>query len=699
MVVLRGAARRLRCMEAHLSGATESMMTLERGLDERSLARADEALLSLAYVVADKPSTAEEAAASSSGKLLGQEMGALESLGERLRVYKTGAKMVTSVIKMGLDLHSALRRNPYTLADTWEDVSKQFVQNVALLFEDQSYTYGELNHAANRVANWGREDAQLKAGDVVALFMQNRPEFFITWLGMAKLGVTTALINTNLNGKPLEHVLKVSQARTLIIGPEQLDHFETTRQTLKTVDEGEWSVWVFQGREATAPNPLAWQWAKDMDVRLSAHDEYNTPSSLRAGVKMVDPLFLIYTSGTTGLPKPCKVSHKKVWGYMQLWYRFANLTSRDRIYVTLPAYHSNGGTLSLSAWMAGGAIVLRRKFSASAFWDDARKYRATGFIYIGELCRYLYAQPPSPKDNQHPIRFMIGNGLRGDIWDGFRKRFGIETILEFYGATEGNIGLLNYNGRAGACGQLPYFLRPAVPFRLIKYDVENDAHIRTADGFCIECPVGEVGEGIGRIDNDPNKMTGNFDGYTDPQATKKKILTDVFEKGDQWFRTGDLLAKDFLGYFYFVDRIGDTFRWKGENVATSEVEMVINSLPNIVEVTVYGVPIPGKDGRAGMAAIAPTPGTTLDVEQYLKVVTEQLPAYARPVFVRVMGEIDTTSTFKHNKAHLVKQGFDPEAITDAIYLVTYPGKHTASGSFTRLDRQLADAIAQGKHDI
>jgi fatty-acyl-CoA synthase len=328
----------------------------------------------------------------------------------------------------------------------------------------------------------------------------------------------------------------------------------------------------------------------------------------------------------------------------------------------LPLYHSAGGIAALGPpFLAGGSLVIRRKFSVQEFWDDCHRYQPTFFQYIGELCRYLLNAPPSLRERAHQLRAITGNGLRPEIWPAFKERFAIPKIVEFYGATEGNVGLLNYDGKVGAVGRVPSYMRRLVHTRIVRFDVEHEVPVRGTDGFCTECAAGEVGEAIGKITNEP----GGYEGYTTEHESQKKILRDVFEKGDAWFSTGDLMKQDEQGYYYFVDRIGDTFRWKGENVATSEVAEALGIVPGIMEANVYGVAVPQMEGRAGMAAIVARPD--FDVRALAEKLKGSLPGYARPIFLRLQPEIEITGTFKQRKVDLVKDGFDPARIVVPLY--------------------------------
>jgi fatty-acyl-CoA synthase len=380
------------------------------------------------------------------------------------------------------------------------------------------------------------------------------------------------------------------------------------------------------------------------------------------------------------------MSHMRVLHIMSAFQGAVNAGRKDRMYNVLPLYHSSGGIAALGPpFLGGGSMVVRSKFSASEFWDDCHRYQPTLFHYIGELCRYLLNTPEHPHERDHRLRIAIGNGLRPEIWPRFQDRFRIPHIMEFYGATEGNVGMINYDGQIGAVGRIPWYARSILKVRLIRYDVEAQAPVRGADGFCIETANGEAGEAVGRID--PNDPRSRFDGYTRKEDTEKKILRDAFEKGDAWFRTGDLMRRDAHGYFYFVDRTGDTFRWKGENVATSEVAEALSVFPGIQEANVYGVEVPGGEGRAGMAALVTD--SRFDLAKLAVHLENNLPSYARPIFLRFQKSIETTSTFKQRKIDLMKEGFDPEKITDPLFL------RDADGQYVPLTISLYDDIGSG----
>ena len=588
-------------------------------------------------------------------------------------------------VRMGARIALQLRkvlRGEFTAADLIEQWAERTPDKEAIRFEGRSVSYAELNAAGNRVARWAKRQG-IGQGDVAALLMENRPEYVACWLGLAKIGAVGALINTNLTGSSLAHCLRVSGAKHLMLGDELRESYLGARDQLETPP----TVWVMADGDREVP-PLEEGW-QDFDAAL-ADCEDDTQRELRAGIGSSDKLFYIYTSGTTGNPKAANISHYRFLQVSAGFWAMTGITARDRTYIVLPLYHSAGGMCALGlTFMAGATIVLRRRFSASQFWNECRDEGVTLFQYIGELCRYLLNSPPEMGENEHQIRVCVGNGLRPDIWEEFQERFAIPQIVEFYGATEGNVALFNPDGKVGAIGRMTPLMKRLMKVRLVRFDHDAEEPIRGPDGFCIECEPGEAGEAIGLIPADPSSPVGQFEGYTDEKATAKKVLRDVFEKGDSWFRTGDLLRADEDGYFYFVDRIGDTFRWKGENVSTNEVAEVLGRQQGVREANVYGVEVPGADGRAGMASLVVD--NSFDLAAFREGVHRELASYARPLFVRLQQEMEITGTFKHRKVELRAEGFDPEAIPDLLYF-----DDPEAGAFVPLERPVHERILAGK---
>jgi fatty-acyl-CoA synthase len=535
------------------------------------------------------------------------------------------------------------------LADAMERQVDRHADRTFISFEDQTISYAAFDRRANQFAHWGLL-AGLKPGDCVALFMENRPDYIAFWAGMAKIAVRTALINYNLTGPGLAHCVKVANARALVMNPELAEAFETARAETP-LELGAWSL--------GGPSPNA----KDMSPLVAGLPETRPDKAVRAGIKASAIALYIYTSGTTGLPKAAKITNVRARGLMQAFVDAVQINHDDRVLETLPLYHATGGMCGVgAAFNSGGTLILRRKFSASHFWQEAIDTQATTMVYIGELGRYLMNQPPSTLEHSHKIVKGFGNGLRADVWAEMVKRTGITHLVEFYGSTEGNVNFFNLDGKIGAVGRIPPILKSKLPARIVRFDVNTEQPVRGPDGLCIEAADDEAGEAIGPISNEPRQR---FDGYNDESQTKKKILRDVFAKGDLWFRTGDLMRKDKDGYIYFVDRVGDTFRWKAENVSTSEVEMALSSSPGVDHAIVYGVAVPGQEGRAGMAAITPR---DVDLKALYAHLARTLPSYARPVFIRLKGDVETTGTLKYRKVELVEAGFDPMKTSDPLFV-------------------------------
>ena len=582
--------------------------------------------------------------------------------------------------KYGLPLSRLRPESPRTFADVIEDQASARGRHPFVVFEGRTVTYEEYNRGANRVAHWAIAHG-IGRGERVALLMQNRPEFLETWAGLTKVGATTALINTNLTGRALEHAIDTADAKHLIVGSELLPLLASLESPPK------WRVWVAAdpGSEAAAlPDG-----AEDLVSNLATRPSANPPKSAREGAHAGEDIFYIYTSGTTGLPKAARFSHLKLMTTGTA-ARMAGFSSSDVMYCALPLYHSAGGAMAVGAVLLSGAtLALRRRFSAREFWSDIRETRATSFQYIGEFCRYLLNQPGDPRDGEHGLSFCIGNGLRPDIWVEFRDRFRIPRIVEFYGATEGNVAMLNLDNKVGSVGRIPSKL--LMDARLVRYDVERDEHLRTPEGLLVECATGEVGELVGAMPRKAGDTRGRFEGYTSKEATERKILRDAFAKGDSFFRTGDLLKQDAKGYFYFVDRIGDTFRWKGENVSTQEVAEAVSAYPGVEVANVYGVEVPGGDGRAGMVSLVLSDPATFDPHAFYAHVVSSLPSYAVPVFVRLQLEADVTGTFKLRKVELQREGWDPAKLDDPLFV-----RDDAAKAYLPLDERLHARIAAGE---
>ncbi|XP_077996028.1 long-chain fatty acid transport protein 2-like [Glandiceps talaboti] len=543
-----------------------------------------------------------------------------------------------------------------TLVDVFENHAQRNPNKTFLVYQDQRYSYGDIEKEANKVANAAREQ-NVQQEDIVALLINNEPAFIWTFLGLAKIGVTCALLNFNLRSKGLLHCFKISKAKTLIVGQGQ-QLTESVREILPDLRKEEIAVWV----QGTNGNDLPGGVVSMDELTALASDQRSLPE-YRNKITFQHSAVYIYTSGTTGLPKATKLSHYKLLAGGLLLSYF-NVASSDVIYITMPLYHISALFIGMAnALTAGATIVLRNKFSATHFWDDCRKYDVTVILYIGELFRYLLAKPKEANDCDNKVRLAVGNGLGSDIWEEVKERYNIPQIVETYGATEGNFGMMNVDNRVGSVGCWSPLLRSLCPIELVKYDYESAHPVRDESGRCIKVKTGETGLLVC-----PVTKTFPLEGYVDnKELTQKKILNNVFREGDLYYNTGDLLLQDEANYFYFKDRLGDTFRWKGENVATTEVAQTMSEFNGIQESSVYGVNIPGHDGKGGMAAITILDGFTMDCTGLYHHVTSRLPNYACPRFLRLKSAIPHTSTFKQRKVDLIHEGFDPSLINDPLF--------------------------------
>ncbi|XP_065353304.1 long-chain fatty acid transport protein 4 [Cloeon dipterum] len=595
-----------------------------------------------------------------------------------IRTAPRDATALYLYIRLKLEIRSHAKADR-TVADIFSLQVKKTPNKVCLLFEDQKWTFKQVEDYSIRVTKMLLARG-FQHGDVVAILASNRPEYIALWLGMCRIGVIAALINTNLRKQVLKHSINISNAKALIYSADFADALADLG------DEG-----LPRGTTLIRMDPIKGPRLGEIELdSLMAEHDAEAPLTLPEGYKKAgfqDPLVYIYTSGTTGMPKAAIITHSRFIFMVGGIHWLAGVSSNDRLYVTLPLYHTAGGVTAVGqALVYGSSVAIRGKFSASAFFKDCAKYECTVAQYIGEMCRYLLAVPPGPQDTAHPVRMMYGNGLRPQIWIPFTERFNISRISEFYGATEGNANIINPDNTVGVIGFVSRIFPSVYPISIIRVDPETGDVIRDSNGLCIPCKPGEPGVFIGKIiPNDPIRA---FLGYVDKSASEKKVVRDVFKIGDSAFLSGDILEMDELGYLYFKDRTGDTFRWKGENVSTSEVEAVISNLISYRDAIVYGVEVPGAEGRAGMVAIHQGKDNPVDLEAFADGLKAALPTYARPIFVRILSELDLTGTFKLKKTDLQKEGFEPKK--DPVYYLA------SSGKYERITDEVFEHINVGK---
>ncbi|GAB9473823.1 Long-chain fatty acid transporter [Globisporangium polare] len=576
--------------------------------------------------------------------------------------------MSSDLRKSGRLLFALIQAKRYTkqnavVPDIFEASARKWPHKACMRFEDRTLSFAECDAMANRIAHWALQRG-LRPGQTVALLMENRPEYVIVWLGLAKVGVITALINTHLQADGLVHCVKLAGTDEMIVGAELLDKVAEVQDRLHGT-----SFHVFNDAAIAPPNFAKIPFAQSFDAQLEPLSTAQPPASARQGAKTTDVALLIYTSGTTGLPKAARVSHFSVIMRSLSFVHSMQLSVLDRVYCALPLYHTSGGNLAVGMMVFSGAtLCISRRFSTTKFWDEVRTFDCTVVQYIGEMCRYLMNAPPKDNDKQNHVRAAFGNGLRPDVWAPFQERFAIPAVYEFYGSTEGILGMINSctsSEDQGHLGKRGYLQNTISGTKIIKFDVDADDHVRTKSGFMQECGTNEVGELICLVDNtNPAKQFHGY--YKNEKESNKKVLRDVFKKGDTYFRTGDLFKIDERSCWHFVDRIGDTFRWKGENVATNEVSEAISDFPGLSDICIYGVEVPGNEGRACLAAMV-FDDAQFDLKTFAQHVKKRLPSYAMPLFIRQLPEMSVTGTMKHEKAKLRKQGVDPSQVEDKLW--------------------------------
>ena len=551
-----------------------------------------------------------------------------------------------------------------------EEVAEEFGDLPALLSKSENLSYRQLAERARRFSRWALA-CGVEKGEVVGLMARNRPEYVAAWLGLTRIGATVALISPQLRDQSLAHSAVQARCRRIIADAE---FEEALIEAVGRLDQRPDILLLGQGTRATL----------NLASLLEAQEPGPLDPAGLPAVRLEDQALLIYTSGTTGLPKAARISHLRIILWSRWFAGLLNASPADRLYNCLPMHHSVGGVVAVGSMLvAGASVAIAERFSATGFWDDVTHWDCTLFQYIGDICRYLAATPEHPLERSHRLRMASGNGLSADIWIGFQNRFAIPRILEFYAATEGVFSLFNVEGRPGAVGRVPPFLSHRFPAVIVRQDMDRGEPLRDSQGRCVRCEPGEIGQALGRITGEVR-----FEGYMNNEDTEKKILRDVFERGDAFFATGDLMRRDHDGFIYFMDRIGDTFRWKGENVSTQEVAHALTEFPGVHAACVYGVVVPHTEGRAGMAALVAD--SNLDMAKLYSYVAQRLPSYARPLFVRLVQELETTETFKAKTRTLIEEAFDPARCGEQLYFDDRP-----AATFMQLSSDHFARIASG----
>ena len=566
-----------------------------------------------------------------------------------------------------------------SLAHSFEKTVEEFGNNNFIFFEDESWSYSETNKAANSLANKLIEDG-VTHSDRVVLFMENRPDFIISILALNKIGAIGVLINTSLTGKPLIHCINSSDSKKCIVGAELAASLEAVLDEINIKDKED-IYWVEDGDRFICP-----EWALSLKPLLDDSKDENLAITNMVTAK--DTAFYIFTSGTTGVPKAALFPNSKIIAAsINISKGGYRINDSDCMYNCLPLYHSTGLMLGLCACVqVGAATFIRRKFSASAFWKEAKQFNTTAFVYVGELCRYLSFQDPSEEEKDNPISSMVGNGLRPDLWDCFRNRFNVERIIEIYGASEGNALFMNLLNKDETIGMTN------ARVALFEYDVAEDKLVKDTESKFIEVDEGQPG--LLLVEIGPDAI---YNGYTDKKASEEKVISNVFEEGDRWFNTGDLVKTMDVGFslgrthYQFVDRVGDTFRWKSENVSTNEVAEILNAFDQVNMANVFGVKVPQSEGRAGMVAF----NCNLDDfkwDEFAEFVSIKLPSYAQPVFVRIIEELETTGTFKLKKNDLREEAYHLDKVKGDKVYIKKPGENI----YSLLDEDYYNVIQNGE---
>ncbi|XP_055343812.1 long-chain fatty acid transport protein 4-like [Paramacrobiotus metropolitanus] len=592
-------------------------------------------------------------------------------LPERIAIFRRReCRAFKGVVAVAIQTFLRAKRNQ-SISRVVETAVQRYGKKAIFRYDGKEWTLEEIDQYANQVAHYFSTVEKLEKGECVALLATACPQYVAIWLGLNKIGCITALINCNLKDEPLRHAITVAKCKATIVGVDLFSTYWRCESTSR----------YFQ--KPCRLRSLNYSWFdKEIEKMLKTKPVVDNPPGY------FDTVCYIFTSGTTGLPKPCVITSHRMYAYIISHHYILDVRSDDVLYCTLPLYHSAGGVVAVGQGLIfGTTVVMRKQFSASKFWPDVVKNKCTAFQYIGELCRYLLAQPFHPAEKEHSLRLVYGVGLRPQIWREFAGRFSIPRIIECYGSTEGNTGFTNIDGRPGAVGFTSRIVEAVKKQFFIKVDAVTGEPIRDAEGLCIRCKANEPGELVGQI---TSGKFNSFDGYLQKDATQKKYIENVKKPGDVYFRSGDIMVYDDLGYVYFMDRIGDTYRWKGENVSTSEVEGVISRLLDDVNVAVFGVEIPGCEGRAGMACIGCS-DARIDLRTLSEQVTKRLPAYARPLFLRFLCELSTTGTFKIQKAALKDDSYNVTRTADPVYFWS-----NKSANYEKLHSEQYEEILRGR---
>lgn len=560
--------------------------------------------------------------------------------------YTTKETQVYNVF--GNEMQKIIHKQNQSIGTAVEEIAEEMPDNAALYFQDLSYSWKELNQNCNKYSHFFL-DLGAKPRDTIAIMLENSPEYIFLTTGINKIQCISALININQRKQALIHIFKISEPKWIIIDGQNLPFFNDIVSELPYSKD---QIFVVNNYNEISHD------FRDLSEEIKPKPILNPKTTYNSILK--ETSFYIFTSGTTGLPKAVNMENFKLFVQTNLLFLgLARIGSNDIIYIPTPLYHNLGiGVAWIGAFLTGAAVVLPKRFSASHFWKDIQKYNVTFTLYVGEIPRYLLNQPPSEFEKNHSLKKMLGLGLRKEIWEKFQSRFKVDHIFEFYGLTEGHRSLINADEVPGMIGRLSQS-----GLVMAKVDPETGEFFKNERGFCVKCRTGDIGMALIKIE----KGTF-FTGYKDKDKTHKKFMHQVFRKNDIYFNTGDMLKMHEDLWVSFADRFGDTFRWKGENVSTLEVESIINSYTSIDMSAVYGVSIPNTEGKAGMAAIKLNPSLKFDSDDFSRFIVDVFPSYSIPVFIRFRDELELTGPLKIKKTNLRQEAYDINAIKDQMLM-------------------------------
>ena len=542
-----------------------------------------------------------------------------------------------------------VQENPnQSLGTRVEQLAEEKSKQIALCFQDDTWTWQAFNEESNKISNYFLKMGS-KPGETIALMLENSPEYLFITSGINKIQGISALINCNQKKQALMNSFNIVDPKWIIVDGDCLPSFN---EIINKLPHNNDQIYVINNPEDIKHDFI------DLHSEIKSISNINPKTTFNSILR--ETAYYMFTAGTTGLPKAVSVQNFKL--YVQsflLGIAFAQLTPQDNFYIATPLYHNQGMGLNWTiALLLGAKTALRKRFSVSEFWKDIQKFGVTFTMYIGAIPRYLLSQPYSEYEKNNPLRKIAGLGLQKNVWEQFKSRFQIDHIYENYGLTEGHRTIINADERPGMVGR-----NTMAGLVLAKVDAETGEFYKNEREYCIRCKQGDIGMALIKIEK-----KSLFTGYKDKEKTQKRLMHNVFRKNDTYFNTGDMLKLHENHWVSFADRFGDTFRWKGENVSTLEVESILNSYPPIQMSVVYGVTIPGTEGKAGMATIKLKPTIKFEIDDFSRFIVKVLPRYSIPIFIRIRNELEISGPLKIKKINLRREAYNIEIIQDPLFL-------------------------------